>query len=93
MRDMPALMLQRRCNSLENPIGIETQAPGVRLAVAMRCNSLENPIGIETSGAAKRSSSVSLGCNSLENPIGIETANPSPSRTREIFVATHWKTR
>ena len=37
------------CNSLDNPIGIETlelefEEPGP----GVRCNSLENPIGIET---------------------------------------------
>ena len=36
------------CNSLENPIGIETAVAGVfRLSISC-CNSLENPIGIET---------------------------------------------
>ena len=37
------------CNSLENPIGIETKKSGRLTGItSLSCNSLENPIGIET---------------------------------------------
>ncbi len=35
-------------NSLENPIGIETEVLGIRPPERVGYNSLENPIGIET---------------------------------------------
>ena len=81
------------CNSLENPIGIETTVREHRCFGDMRCNSLENPIGIETSGERDHIEPVSPGCNSLENPIGIETLTPPNIGLPIGSVATHWKTR
>ncbi len=61
------------CNSLENPIGIETkEVYDLCDDIRTGCNSLENPIGIET-GIGYRERATPHGCNSLENPIGIET--------------------
>ncbi len=37
-----------RCNVLENPIGIETDADTDKYFEEKCCNVLENPIGIET---------------------------------------------
>ena len=81
------------CNSLENPIGIETTAGTFRVggASGLRCNSLENPIGIETT-LVRRFGDGMMCCNSLENPIGIETPSPGLAGVQNA-VATHWKTR
>ncbi len=40
------------CNSLENPIGIETLREDFQHPDLIGCNSLENPIGIETENTA-----------------------------------------
>ena len=60
-------------NSLENPIGIETETSAILASSFLVCyNSLENPIGIETSAGSTEEADISR-YNSLENPIGIET--------------------
>ena len=75
-------------NSLENPIGIETDTGWCSSRGNGCYNSLENPIGIETSTVAIGKAEALLGYNSLENPIGIETLVVR-SRDASTIVTTH----
>ena len=70
-----------RCNSLENPIGIETVNED-NLLISILLLSLENPIGIETSddGRIEQERPLQL----IGKPIGIETGGQAGSGCRSI---------
>jgi hypothetical protein len=65
-------------NGKENPIGIETILPRIRIGTRESHNGKENPIGIETGPGRVTSRSVQPCHNGKENPIGIETVLKVP---------------
>ncbi len=84
---------KRRCNELENPIGIETCGDEPRPASWRRLQRTWKPDRDWNLHVTPATSISSRGCNELENPIGIETFLGAVGFPTAIAVATNLKTR